>query len=52
MAYPYNDTIKSPKYREFPGSPMVRILCFHCRAPGLIPSGGIKILKAVESTNK
>ena len=54
MAYPYNDTIKSPKYQEFPGSPVVRTLRFHCRGPGLIPNGGIKIPTVVESqkTNK
>ena len=29
--------------REFPGSPVVRSWCFHCRGPGSIPGWGTKI---------
>ena len=28
---------------EFPGSPVVRTPCFHCRGHGLIPGWGTKI---------
>ena len=28
--------------RDFPGSPVVKILCFHCRGTGLIPGQGTK----------
>ena len=28
---------------DFPGSPVVRALCFHCRAQGLIPGKGTTI---------
>ena len=33
--------------REFPGGPVVRTQCFHCRGPGSIPGQGTKIPKAV-----
>ena len=31
---------------EFPGGPVVRILCFHCWGPGSISGKGTKILQA------
>ena len=31
---------------EFPGGPVVRILCFHCQGPDSVLGQGIKILKA------
>ena len=33
---------------EFPGGPVVRTLCFHCRSKDLIPGQATKILHAVE----
>ena len=33
--------------REFPGSPVVRTQCFHCRDPGSIPGRETKIPQAV-----
>ena len=33
---------------EFPGSLVVRILCFHCRGLGLIPGWGTEIPQAVQ----
>ena len=41
--------------QEFPGSPVVRIQCFHCWGPGSIPGQGTKILQAAQlgqKTNK
>ena len=37
--------LKHP-FRDFPGRPVVRTLCFHCRGVGLIPGQGIRILHA------
>ena len=34
-------------FREFPGGPMVRALCFHCQGLGSIPVWGTKIPQAV-----
>ena len=31
---------------EFPGGPVVRIWCFHCRGPGSIPDRGTEIPQA------
>ena len=33
--------------QDFPGGPVVRTLCFHCRGMGSIPGWGIKILQAM-----
>ena len=38
--------IKSTDSREFPGSPVVRTLHFHCEGPGSIPGRGTKILQS------
>ena len=35
---------KLGKEREFPSGPVLRMLCFHSRGPGSIPSQGTKIL--------
>ena len=32
---------------EFPGRPVVRTWCFHCRGPGSTPDGGTKIPQAM-----
>ena len=40
-------TNQKRKLREFPGSPVVRIRCFHCDDLGSIPCGGSKILQAL-----
>ena len=40
------DKIESP--REFPGGPVVRTWCFHCRGPGLIPRWGTNISQATQ----
>lgn len=32
---------------DFPGSPVVKILCFHCRGVSSIPSWGTKIAHAI-----
>ena len=32
---------------EFPGAPVVRIQCFHCHGPSLIPGWGTKILHSM-----
>ena len=34
---------------EFPGSPVVRIQCFHCQGPGSIPAQGTEVLQAPSS---
>ena len=34
-------------FREFPGCPVVRTWCFHCRGPGSIPGWETEILQAV-----
>ena len=38
--------------REFPGSPVVRTLGFHCCGLGSIPGWGTEILQAEAKTNK
>ena len=43
-----NRTASEEKPQEFPGGPVVRIWCFHCRSPGSIPGQGTKILHAAE----
>ena len=43
-----NRTASEEKPQEFPGGPVVRIWCFHCRGPGSIPGQGTKILHAAE----
>ena len=40
------------KFREFPGGPVVRTLCFHCHEPGSIPILGAKILQATWMAKK
>ena len=37
---------------EFPGCPVVRTWCFHCRGPGSIPGGGTKIPQATRRKKK
>ena len=39
-------------YREFPGGPVVRTLCFHCRGHGSIHGWGTKILQAMQQGQK
>ena len=34
--------------KEFPGSPVAKTLCFHCRSIGLIPCQGTKIPQAMQ----
>ena len=34
--------------REFPGGLVIRIWCFHCHGPGLIPGQGTETLQAVQ----
>ena len=36
----------------FPGGLVVRIWCFHCRGPGLIPDRGTEILQATRHSQK
>ena len=46
---------RNKTYWKFPGSPVVRIQCFHCWGPGSIPGQGTKILQAAQlgqKTNK
>ena len=38
--------------REFPGGPVARTPCFHCRRPGVNPWSGTKILQAVQRGQK
>ena len=38
--------------REFPGSPVVRIWCFHCCGLGSIPGQGTKISKAMQCSQR
>ena len=33
---------------EFPGSPVVRVPCFHCWDPSSVPGWGTEILKAMQ----
>ena len=33
---------------EFPGSPVVRVQCFHCWDPSSVPGWGTEILKAMK----
>ena len=35
-----NLAVRSGRFRNFPDSPMVRTLCFHCRGPGFNPWPG------------
>ena len=42
------NTFKKYQYREFPGGPVVRTLCFHCWGPGSILGWGTKTLQAVQ----
>ena len=39
-------------WREFPGSPVVRTRCFHCRGLGSIPGWGTKIPQAAQHGQK
>ena len=39
-------------FREFPGSPVVRIQCFHCWGPGSSPGRGTKITQALRCGQK
>ena len=36
----YLEDIKRVEYRDFPGGPMVRTPCFHCRGQGFHPWWG------------
>ena len=38
------------KYREFPGSPVVRTLCFHYKELGSVPDWGTEIPHAAQSS--
>ena len=42
------------KFWDFPGDPVVKILCFHCTAGGVgsIPGQGTKILHAASCGQK
>ena len=44
---PSCEAVWSLASQEFPGGPMVKIWCFHCGGPGLIPGQGTKILQAI-----
>ena len=37
---------------EFPGDPMVKTQCFHCRGPSLTPGWGTKILHSMGCSQK
>lgn len=37
--------------RVFPGGPVVKTLCFHCRGTGSIPGQGTKIPHTVQDTH-
>ena len=43
---------KSETGREFPGSPVIRILCYHCHGLGSIRGQGIKIPQTVQYGQK
>ena len=45
-------SLKEKKVREFPGSPVVRTLRFHCCGLGSIPGQGTKIPQAVQCSQK
>ena len=44
--------LKKKNSWDFPGSPVVKTLLFHCRGVGLSPGQGIKILHALMSRPK
>lgn len=37
---------------DFPGGPLVKTPCFHCKGHGFIPGGGTKMLCGVAKMNK
>ena len=43
---------KEKMHREFPGCPVVRAPCFHCRGTGSIPGRGTKIPQAEQHGKK
>ena len=40
--------LKNIGFREFPGDPVVRTWCFHCRGPDSTPGRGTRIPQAVQ----
>ena len=45
-------SLKNGLYWDFPGSPVVKILPFHCRGIGFISGWGTKILNATWNGQK